>query len=352
MLFFSPLLLFFACNDAFINPLVHSPPLSVSRKSIVAKAQRGSIVTVDCEMNPEGDFVPEPLIDTDGLLTFVLFGGNYLPGLHDLVESMNVGDEVEDVSLDAGWGSASPNLVATIQKADMGDQIDIDQLKVGVELYLVNGMKAVVTEITDETFTIDANPPLAGASYSARVKLLNVENGPTETEYVPEGYNSNYKVATFALGCFWGGELEFMRQKGVVGTKVGYTQGEKEEPTYKEVCSGTTGHTEAIMVTFDPRVVSYNQLVTVAMDRLGENKYLLNQVGNDKGTQYRHGVYYHDDMQKEIAEKIVASFGSDVKTEVLPAKFFWDAEDYHMQYLLKGGQSARKGATETIRCYG
>ena len=73
-----------------------------------------------------------------------------------------------------------------------------------------------------------------------------------------------------------------MREKGVVGTKVGYTQGEKVDPTYKEVCSGTTGHTEAIMVTFDKSVVEYGELVHVAMDRLGENKYMLNQVGNDK----------------------------------------------------------------------
>jgi len=331
---------------------LHAPLLSETRTSTVIKAEHGSIVTIECEMNPEGDFVPESLIDTDGVLTFVLGGGNYLPGLHDLVESMEVGDKVDNVSLDAGWGSVSPNLVATVKKADMGDQIDVNQLKVGVELHLVNGMKAVVTEITDETFTIDANPPLAGASYSATVELLNVEDGPDQMEYIPEGTKSTYKVATFALGCFWGGELEFMRVKGVVGTKVGYTQGGKEEPTYKEVCSGTTGHTEAIVVTFDPRVTSYRQLVTVAMDRLGESKYLLNQVGNDRGTQYRHGIYYHDDHQKEIAEEIITSFGSDVKTEVLPTKVFWDAEDYHMQYLLKGGQSARKGATEMIRCYG
>lgn len=354
MIYLLALLFFFPCNVAFITPRtsLHASPLSGKRMSTIVNAKRGSIVTIDCEMNPEGDFVPDPLIDTDGILTFALGGGNYLPGLHDLVESMKVGDKVDNVSLDAGWGSVSPNLVATIQKADMGDQIDINQLKVGVELHLVNGMKAVVTEITDETFTIDANPPLAGASYSATVKLLNVEEGPKEFEYIPEGTKSTYKVATFALGCFWGGELEFMRQKGVVGTKVGYTQGQKEEPAYKEVCSGTTGHTEAIMVTFDPRVTSYSQLVTVAMDRLGESKYLLNQVGNDRGTQYRHGIYYHNDKQKEIAQEIIASFGSDVKTEVLPAKVFWDAEEYHMQYLLKGGQSARKGATETIRCYG
>lgn len=324
-------------------------PLGLSQKPTI-----GSIVTIDCETNPEGDFIPEPLIDTHGRLTFVMGGGNYLPGLHDVVLNMNVGETVDNVSLDAGWGSRNPNLVATIQKKEMGDQINVDELHVGVELYLVNGMKAVVTDVTDDTFTIDANPPLAGASYNAKVSLLSIEDGPIETGYISEGtvQSSPYQLATFALGCFWGGELEFMRQPGVVGTKVGYTRGSNDQPTYKEVCSGTTGHTEAIMVTYDPRVTNYRQLVTVAMERLGDNKFLLNQVGNDRGTQYRHGVYYHDNVQKEIAEEIVRSYGPDCKTEVLPAAKFWDAEDYHQQYLLKGGQSARKGDSSTIRCYG
>ena len=329
------------------------------------KPTLGSIVTIDCETKPEGDFIPEPLMDTHGRLTFVLGGGNYLPGLHDVVSDMVVGETVDHVSLDAGWGSRNSNLVATIQKKEMGDQINVNDLVVGVELYLVNGMKAVVTQVTDDTFTIDANPPLAGASYNAKVSLISIEDGPIETEYTDtaEGFkssttttSSNYHLATFALGCFWGGELEFMRQPGVVGTKVGYTRGtdmqQQQPPTYKEVCSGTTGHTEVIMVTFDPRVTSYRKLVMVAMERLGDNKFLLNQVGNDRGTQYRHGVYYHDNVQKEIAEEIIRSFGPDCKTEVLPAAKFWDAEDYHQQYLLKGGQSARKGDTTTIRCYG
>lgn len=312
----------------------------------------GSIVTIDCDMQPEGDFVPETLIDTRGKFSFVLGGGNYLPGLHDLVSDMVVGEVREGVSLDAGWGSRNPNLVATIQKSEMGDQIDVNQLKEGVELHLVNGMKAVVTEVSEETFTIDANPPLAGASYSSKVELLAIEDGPTELGYVPEGVKSTYQLFTYALGCFWGAELEFMRVEGVVGTKVGYTQGQKENPTYNEVCSGNSGHTEAVLVTYDPQVVSYRQLVKIAMDRLGDNKYLLNQVGNDRGTQYRHGIYYHDDIQKEIAEEVVNSFGSDVKTEVKQATIFYDAEDYHQQYLLKGGQSARKKDTTSIRCYG
>ena len=317
-----------------------------------AKHAPGSIVTIDCDLQPEGDFVPEPLIDTSGKLTFVLHRGNYLPGLHDLVSDMDVGQEVQGVLLDAGWGERNPQLVVELQKSQVGEEV-ASQLKPGVELYMANGMKATVTDVSKDTFTIDANPPLAGASYQARVKLLNVQEGPKETEFIAAGDDSSpFQLATFALGCFWGGELDFMRQEGVVGTKVGYTQGTVENPTYEQVCSGSTGHTEAIQVTFDPSVVSYEKLVHLAMDRLGENKYLLNQVGNDKGTQYRHGVYYHSDAQKEVASKIIDSFGDDCKTECKPAGKWYDAEDYHQQYLLKGGQSAKKNDNSAIRCYG
>jgi len=325
---------------------------STSLAAATPKNAPGSIVTIDCDLQPEGDFVPEPLVDTSGKLTFVLYGGNYLPGLHDLVSGIQVGEKVEGVSLDAGWGERNPDLVVELKKNQVGDEV-ASKLKPGVELYMANGLKCTVTAISDETFTIDANPPLAGASYLATVELLNVQEGPKELEYTPEGDSSSpYKLATFALGCFWGGELDLMRQEGVVGTKVGYTQGELENPTYEQVCSGSTGHTEAIQVVFDPSVVSYEKLVHQAMDRLGENKYLLNQVGNDQGTQYRHGVYYHDDSQKEIATKIVSSFGEDCVTECKPASKFYDAEEYHQQYLLKGGQSAKKNDSSVIRCYG
>ena len=331
--------------------------------TVQAKVQPGCVVTVNCRLRPEGDFVPEPLFDGIVLheddpavpLTFVLHAGNYLPGLHDLIESdlKNIGDSVSNVSLDAGWGVHRPDLVATIsfEKAGIDDP---SQIKPGVQLYLENGLKCIVTVVNENDFTIDANPPLAGASYVADVTLMNVEEGPGIPEYHEDASESKsrYEVATFALGCFWGGELVFMRVQGVVGTAVGYTQGQKENPSYKEVCSGSTGHTEAIAVTYDPDVVSYRQLVQVAMDRLGEDKYLLNQVGNDRGTQYRHGVYFHTSYQELIANEVVGHYGEDCMTEVLPAVKFWIAEDYHQQYLLKGGQSARKGDGSVIRCYG
>jgi peptide-methionine (S)-S-oxide reductase len=151
-------------------------------------------------------------------------------------------------------------------------------------------------------------------------------------------------------------ELAYQRMPGVVSTQVGYTQGHVPNPTYKEVCTGTTGHTEAIRVVYDPNVVSYGALVQLGIDRLGDNIYKLNQVGNDRGTQYRHGIYYHSEKQKEIALKLLAvvdtTNGKEVVTEIKRTTEFYVAEDYHQQYLMKGGQSAKKGAGETIRCYG
>jgi len=325
------------------------------------------IVTVECHLRPEGSFVPEPLFDGIFMddderhyktLSFALGKGNYLPGLHDLVSTLKEGEAVYNKTLDAGWGAWNPDLKATLSFDVIKDSgMDASLIQSGVELVMGNGLKATVTERNgDESFVVDANPPLAGASYSANVKLISKVTGPDSGFLYPPLIDSSHtniiQVATFAMGCFWGGELAFMREDGVVGTKVGYTQGQSENPSYNDVCSGTTGHVEAIMVMYDSSIVSYDRLVHLVMDRLGENKFLLNQVGNDRGTQYRHGIYYHSDEQCSIATEIKESYGDDCVTEVLPAKVFFNTEDVHQQYLLKGGQSAKKGDTSFIRCYG
>ncbi len=259
--------------------------------------------------------------------------------------------------MDAGYGEPREDLIAKVPIASSG--IKKSDLKVGLELFLGNGMQCRVVEMNlddadEPTFTIDANHPLAGATYDATVSLDGFEKGPSEKQYLynPETVaDSKFQVLTIALGCFWGGELEYMRVKGVVGTEVGYTQGQKENPSYKEVCSGTTGHTEAIQVIFDPSIVSYEELVKIGIERLGDSRKLINQVGNDRGTQYRHGVYYHTFEQMTLAQSIIGSYDRCV-TECMEATKFYKAEDYHQQYLLKGGQNAKKDSKETIRCYG
>ena len=280
---------------------IANDPLEVHRDSFASC----EIVTVECHLRPEGSFVPEPLFDGIFMdddethwktLTFALGKGNYLPGLHDLISTLQEGEAVYNKTLDAGWGAWNPDLEATISFDSIKDSgIDESLIKPGVELVMGNGLKATVTERNgQESFTADANPPLAGASYSANVKLISKTMGPDSGFlYPPLADTNKFQVATFALGCFWGAELAFMREEGVVGTKVGYTQGQKDNPSYKEVCSGTTGHTEAVMVMYDSDVVSYKRLVELTMERLGENKFLLNQVGNDKYVhQLKTAIFY------------------------------------------------------------
>ena len=335
---------------------------SSSSALMASKPKSGDICTFTLskfEPISSGDdkLVLEPLFDTEGTLQLVLDGGNYLPGLHKLLSTMSIGESVKGAKVDGGHGAYNRELVLDIKASDLG-AIDLSQIKVGTVLQIQNGIKVKVTKIDldADSMTLDANPPMAGAAYEVDVKLDKVEDGIKEWGYVANGGKEDgYKVATFGLGCFWGGELMYMRVPGVVSSHVGYTQGQKENPTYEEVCTGTTGHTEAIRIVYDPKVASYESLVKLGLDRLGADVYKKNQVGNDRGSQYRSGIYYHNDDQKKIAEKMLEELGSgdkEVQTECKSASTFYMGEDYHQQYLLKGGQSAKMESTETIRCYG
>jgi len=149
--------------------------------------------------------------------------------------------------------------------------------------------------------------------------------------------------ATFAAGCFWGVEAEFRRVNGVIGTAVGYTGGTKTEPTYREVCSGKTGHAEAIEVTFDPTIITYEKLLDIFW-RIHDPTEL-NRQGPDIGTNYRSAIFYHTPEQKTAAEaakeRLSASknyHGKKIATEIVPATEFWRAEEYHQQYFEKCGQ--------------
>jgi len=171
---------------------------------------------------------------------------------------------------------------------------------------------------------------------------------------VPTKTKDGYEVATFAGGCFWGTELHYQRLPGVVRTCVGYTQGDVEKPTYSEVCTGGTKHTEAIFLCFDPAVCSYEALCEKLLSTVDPTA--LNRVGNDRGTQYRHGIYPHTDAQAAVAKRVLAAEQGQqsrpVVTEMKRAAVFWPAEPYHQRYLEKGGQSAEENAPERVRCYG
>ena len=152
----------------------------------------------------------------------------------------------------------------------------------------------------------------------------------------------NHETATFAAGCFWGVEAAFRQIKGVKSTRVGYTGGKMENPTYDDVCSDETGHAEAVEVTFDPKQVSYDKLLDVFWNN--HNPTQGNRQGPDVGTQYRSAVFYQNAKQKELAMKSLKEqqkkYDKKITTEIQPAEKFYAAEDYHQQYLEKKGLSS------------
>ena len=147
--------------------------------------------------------------------------------------------------------------------------------------------------------------------------------------------------ATFAAGCFWHVEDAFRRIKGVVDARVGYTGGFVDNPGYKLVCTDTTGHAEALEVTFDPSVVSYEELVDFFFTMHDPTQR--NRQGPDWGKQYRTAIFTHDEQQKKIAEASKerldqsGRFHKPIATEITEAGPFWEAEDYHQQYYAKRG---------------
>ena len=150
--------------------------------------------------------------------------------------------------------------------------------------------------------------------------------------------------ATFAAGCFWGVEATFRQLPGVVSTRVGYTGGHTENPTYKEVCTDRTGHAEVVQVEFDPDQVSFERLLEIFWQI--HDPTTLNRQGPDVGAQYRSAVFYHDEAQREAAaamkDQLQSSgrFRRPIVTEITPAATFWRAEEYHQKYFQKHGGSS------------
>ncbi len=154
--------------------------------------------------------------------------------------------------------------------------------------------------------------------------------------FVPEQSEEEFNKAIFAGGCFWGMQYHFDKVKGVKKTKVGYIGGTVDNPTYKEVCYDNTGHAEAIEIEFDPNIVSYEELAKLFFEIHDPTE--LNRQGPDIGEQYRSEIFYFDDHQKKVAEKLIKILkdkGYNVVTKLTKATEFWDAEDYHQDYYEK-----------------
>jgi peptide-methionine (S)-S-oxide reductase len=159
----------------------------------------------------------------------------------------------------------------------------------------------------------------------------------TSMETFPEGS----RQAMFGMGCFWGVERKFWKVPGVVSTHVGYAAGYTPNPTYREVCTGMTGHNEVVRVVYDPKQVSYDELLKVFWENHDPTQGM--RQGNDTGTQYRSGIYTYDAEQRAAAEALMAAYQVKLRdagygaitTELLDAPEFYYAEDYHQQYLHK-----------------
>jgi peptide methionine sulfoxide reductase msrA/msrB len=153
-----------------------------------------------------------------------------------------------------------------------------------------------------------------------------------------EGTEAKTDTAVFAGGCFWGTEYYLQQAKGVISTTVGYTGGHKDNPTYKEVCNTNTGHAEAVQIVFDPTKTTYEELAKLFFEIHDPTE--VNRQGPDIGLQYRSAVFYKNDEQKQIAEKLInilKNKGYKVATEVVKASTFWKAEDYHQDYYKNNG---------------
>jgi peptide-methionine (S)-S-oxide reductase len=178
---------------------------------------------------------------------------------------------------------------------------------------------------------------LPGRDTPMPVPAAHFVNGNRLTPPFPDGLAR----AMFAMGCFWGAERKFWQLPGVYSTSVGYAAGRTPNPTYREVCSGMTGHTEAVLVVFDPKTISYDELLRVFWENHDSTQGM--RQGNDVGTQYRSGIYYYGDEQRRAAEASRDAFQRElskadygtITTEILPAPEFYFAEDYHQQYLAK-----------------
>jgi peptide-methionine (S)-S-oxide reductase len=186
--------------------------------------------------------------------------------------------------------------------------------------------------------------------YDYSVPDTHYVNGRPIKPPFPDGM----RQAVFGLGCFWGAEEVFWQHPGVWTTAVGYTGGLTPHPDYEEVCTGLTGHTEAVLVVYDPQQVSYGELVATFFEVHDPTQGM--RQGNDIGTQYRSGIYYSDDEQRAVAERARTVFAKQladlgygaVTTEIAPAGEFYYAEGYHQQYLAKNPNGYRCHATTGV----
>jgi peptide methionine sulfoxide reductase msrA/msrB len=268
------------------------------------------------------------------------YWNNRRPGIYvDVVSGEPLFSSLDKFESGTGWPSFTKPLV----KENIAEKTD---KSLGVMRTEVKSAKAG----SHLGHVFEDGPAPTGQRYcinSAALRFIPAE------DLEKEGYggykklfvnNQGHEQATFAAGCFWGVEYSFKQVKGVIETKVGYTGGHTADPTYEMVCGDETGHAEAVLVTFDPKVVSYQRLLDFFWAI--HDPTTLNRQGPDVGSQYRSAIFYHSEKQKQEALKSKArldnskKYKSKVVTEIIPASEFYEAEEYHQDYFGKHPERA------------
>jgi peptide-methionine (S)-S-oxide reductase len=193
--------------------------------------------------------------------------------------------------------------------------------------------------------SVKSQMPSPEQALPGREQPMNIRNlhAVKQVPLLPP-FPDNIEKIILGLGCFWGAERKFWQLDGVYTTAVGYSAGYTPNPTYEEVCSGLTGHNEVVLVVFDPEKIPLETLLKTFWESHNPTQGM--RQGNDRGTQYRSGIYYTNDAQRRLAETTKAHYQlalnekniGDITTEILPASEFYYAEDYHQQYLHKNPQ--------------
>jgi peptide methionine sulfoxide reductase msrA/msrB len=266
------------------------------------------------------------------------YWNNHRPGIYvDVVSGEPLFSSLDKFESGTGW----PSFTKPLEKRNVTEKTD-------------NSLGMLRTEVKSAKagshlgHVFEDGPAPSGLRYcvnSASLRFIPAEDlekegyGEYKMLFTKGTTAGKYEQATFAAGCFWGVEYSFKQVKGVTATKVGYSGGHVQSPTYEMVCSDTTGHAEAVLVTFDPKVVPYSRLLDFFWAI--HDPTTPNQQGPDVGTQYRSIIFYHSEEQKQEAEKSKAKlenshkFKGKVVTEIVPASKFYPAEEYHQDYFNK-----------------
>lgn len=219
---------------------------------------------------------------------------------------------------------------------------------------MLNGKHDQMFQTSNKLALPTAAEALPGRSQAMPVPARHYVNGHSLTGPFPD----SLQTALFGMGCFWGAERKFWQLPGVYSTAVGYAAGMTPNPTYQEVCSGRTGHNEVVRVIFDPSVIPYQQLLQVFWESHDPTQGM--RQGNDRGTQYRSGIYTHDASQQALAEASLKNYQhalkaagyGDITTEIIAAPAFYFAEEYHQQYLAKNPNGYCGLGGTGVRCGG